>query len=366
MRKVAALVVLTLLAACSGSDDEGATTTTSSSSTTTEAAAPDREAPAGPDLAAASVRFTEVGRFEQPLAMAFCGPTTYVAEKVGTVRRLDGGSVADLEVSDGNEQGLLGIACSPWDDGIYVSYTDPGGDTRLDHLDVTSGALGNLFAVEQPAANHNGGHVLGGPDGALWFGLGDGGGADDRFSNAQEPGEVLGSILRFTGPAAEPDIVVKGVRNPWRYSFDRETGDLWIGDVGQNQWEEIDRLPAGEIDGANLGWPAFEGAERYREDVPAPPGAIRPVFVYGRDEGVSVAGGYVYRGESIPALRGAYLFTDTYNSVLRAIVVDADGAVTQQRALGEIPGGRVASFAEGIGGELYVLSLAGGIYRLDP
>ena len=364
----ALLVAALLLAACGGDDDE-ATTTTTDQATTTTSAAPGTTAPAGPDLDAVALRLREVGRFEQPIAMTWCGEVAYVAEKGGRVRRFDGGEVVlDLSpaVSAGGEQGLLGIACGPDGDRFYASYTDTGGDSRVDEFPLAaSGAVDRdggrtLLELDQPAANHNGGNILFGPDGKLWLGLGDGGGGNDQFDNAQDPDELLGSMLRLDPAGGEPEIVLKGLRNPWRFSFDRETGDLWIGDVGQGAREEVDRLPAGEIDGRNLGWPAFEGTLRHRDDVAAPAGAVPPVFEYGRDEGQAVVGGYVYRGEAIPALRGAYLFADTYTAVLRALVGD------RTRDFGEIAGGLVPSFAEGPDGELYVLSLEGGVHRIEP
>lgn len=351
-----------LLAACGGGDDDATTTTTTAEApTSTETTAV--PAPPVPDLDAVELTLTEIGQFDQPTTMTWCGEVAYVAEKGGTVRRFDDREVVlDLPVSSGNEQGLLGIACDPADGTFYASYTDRGGDSMLVQLQIDGPsdlAPATLLRTEQPAPNHNGGHIIFGPDGLLWYGLGDGGGANDQFDNAQDPGERLGSIVRLNPVSPTPEIVLKGVRNPWRFSFDRETGDLWIGDVGQGQREEIDLLPAGAIDGRNLGWPAFEGTRRHRDDVAPPPDAVPPVLEYGRADGQSVVGGYVYRGSEIPALRGAYLFTDTYAPVLRAFHVS--GA---ERRFGEVPGGLVSSFAEGPDGELYVLSLEGGIYRI--
>ncbi|MCU1374450.1 MAG: hypothetical protein JWO68_1736, partial [Actinomycetia bacterium] len=224
----------------------------------------------------------------------------------------------------------------------------------------------NVLSIDQPAANHNGGNIIFGPDRKLWYGLGDGGGANDQFNNAQKTTDLLGDMLRFDPTStARPEVVITGLRNPWRFSFDRATGDLWIGDVGQGTIEEVDKLAAGKIAGTNLGWPAFEGTNRFRKDVAAPPGAVPPVFQYDHGEGQSIAGGYVYRGTAIPAVVGAYLFADTYTARLRAIVVQGTKTVAH-RDLGAVPGGLVSSFAQGPGGELYVLSLAGGAYRLDP
>jgi glucose/arabinose dehydrogenase len=376
--RVAVVVLGLVVAGCGGSGGGHASTTSTTSTTTTTAPPSTTAAPttsttsAGPRLSAVRLRLTKVAGLTQPLAMTWCpgDPQPYVAQKTGQVRRLDGTTVLDLSgsVTGGGEQGLLGIACSPDGAAFYASYTDRGGDSRLDRFAratdgrITGGT--NLLLTRQPAPNHNGGNILFGPDGLLWYGLGDGGGADDRFNHAQKPGDRLGSIMRLDPAKPEPQIVIKGARNPWRWSFDRATHDLWIGDVGQGTIEEVDKLAAGSIDGANLGWPAFEGTNRYRKDVAPPPGAVPPVFQYDHSQGQSIAGGYVYRGKAIPALVGAYLFADTYVGQLRAIAVRGQKTI-DQRDLGSVPGRLVASFAEDPAGEVYVLSLAGGIYRLD-
>jgi glucose/arabinose dehydrogenase len=156
---------------------------------------------------------------------------------------------------------------------------------------------------------------------------------------------------------------MKGMRNPWRWSFDRETDDLWIGDVGQDDIEEIDVVPAGSIDGANGGWPIFEGNAEFDGGDP-PPGYVPPVYTYDHGDGISVVGGYVYRGTAIQPLRGAYLFADTYTGFVRAIVV-ADGEVTQERQLLEMGDASFASFGEDADGELYLLGLNGGVWRIE-
>jgi glucose/arabinose dehydrogenase len=380
MRRTAAvLALLVVVAACTGTDAKEATpttvTTTTSApaapSTTTTAAA----AAAAPSLAAVKLKLTRVGSFDQPLALTWCpgNPQPYVAEKSGKVRTFAGATVLDLSgsISNGSEQGLLGIACAPDAKHLYVAYTNRAGDGRLEEYALRGGVVDRasvrtLVALDDPAPNHNGGGIAFGPDGKLWYGMGDGGGSNDQFNNAQKTTDLFGDMLRLDPASnARPEVVVTGLRNPWRFSFDRATGDLWIGDVGQNTLEEIDKLPAGKIGGANMGWPAFEGTRRLRRDVAAPPGAIPPVFEYGRSQGQSVVGGYVYRGKAIPDLVGAYLFADTYRARLRAIVVPG-ASTTAQRDFGAVPGGLVSSFAEGPAGELYVLSLDGGIYRLDP
>jgi glucose/arabinose dehydrogenase len=366
MKARLAVPLMVLLAACSsGSGHDGsepsAETVTRSSTTTTSATAAPAPAPAL-DLDAIAVHLTRVNGADQPIAMTWCEGhrQPLVAEQRGKIHELTGAAVLDLtsQVRSGGEQGLLGLACRG--DRIYVNYTNRSGDTRVDEI-APGGGRRTLVAVDQPAPNHNGGNIVFGPDGKLWVGFGDGGGANDQFDNGQQPGEILGSMTRLDPADPKPEIVVKGVRNPWRWSFDRQTGDLWIGDVGQGDIEEIDRLPAG-FGAANLGWPAFEGTSRLRKDVAAPPGAVAPVYEYHHDKGQAVVGGYVYRGRAIPALVGAYLFTDTYTSRLQVL----DPLTHRVRDLGPIPGGTVSSFAEAPDGELYVLSLGGNILRIDP
>jgi glucose/arabinose dehydrogenase len=274
-------------------------------------------------------------------------PTLYVAEKVGRVRAIRGDGVdprpvLDLsgQISLGGEQGLLGLAFSPDGRFLYVNYTDPAGDTH-----VTEFAMGNrsvdlasrrdVLFVDQPFSNHNGGNLVFGPDGYLYLGLGDGGSAGDPLGNAQSLGTLLGKMLRIDPrpgggrpyripednpfvdrEGARPEIWAYGLRNPWRYSFDRNTGDLWIGDVGQSAREEIDLQAAQSAGGENYGWDRLEGTLRFEGS--APPNAVPPVFEYGRDQGGTVIGGYVYRGRDIPGLNGTYLFGDLFNPGLSA------------------------------------------------
>jgi glucose/arabinose dehydrogenase len=354
-------------------------------------AAPASPTETTPDLSAVRIRTVEVATLEQPLALATRpgDPTLYVGQKTGQVVAVrDGGveTILDLsdEVSQGEEQGLLGLAFSPDGRFLFVNYTDVDGDTHV--TEFVAGAEGvdgrsrrDVLVVDQPFSNHNGGNLVFGPDGYLYIGLGDGGSAGDPFDNAQSLDTLLGKMLRidprpsdgrpytvprenpFVGRAgALPEIWALGLRNPWRYSFDRETSDLWIGDVGQSDREEIDLLPAGTGAGANLGWNGFEGSRVFEQ--PTPRHAIAPVHEYGRSQGASVIGGYVYRGSAIPELRGAYLFGDFYNPAIRALVPRQDGSL-QRVDLGiEVEG--LASYGEDQDGELYALSLAGGVYRL--
>jgi glucose/arabinose dehydrogenase len=347
-----------------------------------------------PPLASVHVGLEQIATLDQPLALATRSGdrALYIAEKTGRVvairdDRVDPTPVLDLsgDVSLGGEQGLLGIAFSPDGRSLYVNYTDVDGDTR-----VVAYAMGRrtaepdtrreLLFVDQPYANHNGGDLVFGPDGYLYVGLGDGGSAGDPQGHAQSLESLLGKMLRidprpdrdraYSIPPDNPfvdrdgaraEIWAYGLRNPWRYSFDRATGDLWIGDVGQNAWEEIDRLPAGTPPGANLGWNLVEGSRRFTGDPPN--GAVAPVYEYPHASGAcTVIGGVVYRGDEIPDLVGAYLFADLCLGELEAIRLGS-GEHVDHAVLGPtVP--NVGSFGEDAEGDVYALSLAGGVYRL--
>lgn len=314
----------------------------------------------------------------------------YFAERGGVVRAVrndlvDQRAVLDLseQVSTGGEQGLLGLTFSADGNQLFVSYTDTAGDSRLDVYPMrgsyaAAGEGRELLAVEQPYPNHNGGNVVLGPDGMLYLGLGDGGAGGDPEGNAQNPQTLLGKMVRLhpqTGKAPDdnpfvdddryrPEIFATGLRNPWRFSFDRATGDLWVGDVGQDSVEEVDVTPAGASAGRNFGWDLFEGSQPYEGDE-LPKGAVTPVVEYATgDDGCSVTGGFVYRGKAIPELRGAYLFSDYCGGWIRAVRRNGD-TVTEPVDLG-ISATEVASFGEDADGELYVLSLAGEVWRLVP
>ncbi|HEY7661376.1 MAG TPA: PQQ-dependent sugar dehydrogenase [Actinomycetota bacterium] len=334
-----------------------------------------------------------MAELEQPLAMAVRpdDDALYVAEKVGRVVAVRDGSepevVLDIsdEVSLGSEQGLLGIAFSPDGRFLYANFTDVGEDTRVveyrfgaDGVDL--GSRRELLFVEQPFSNHNGGNLAFGPDGYLYIGLGDGGSAGDPSDNAQTLTTPLGKMLRisprpsggdpygippdnpFVGDGnALPEIWATGLRNPWRYTFDRETGDLWIGDVGQSALEEIDLEPAGSPGGSNFGWNRFEGTQPF-EGSGALEDAIFPVHEYPHTGACAVTGGYVYRGSEIPDLVGAYIYADFCFSRLQAFV-PRDGRAGPVRAIGPRVAS-VASFGQDGDGELYVLSLLGPVYRI--
>jgi glucose/arabinose dehydrogenase len=335
--------------------------------------------------AAPRVRLTRVASANEPTAFATRSgdPALYVAEQTGRVIAIRDGTVATTPVLDltdkvlaQGEQGLLGMTFSPDGSHLYVHYSAPDGATTVDEYAFTPrsgggtadpGTRRRLLTLAQPQINHNGGQLAFGPDGVLYLGLGDGGAAGDQGEghasggNGQSEDTLLGKIVRVDVADGGGAICDLGFRNPWRFSFDRRTGDLWIGDVGQDTWEEIDRLPSDAPCGHNLGWNVFEGRARFRDgDVP---GAVKPVAVMSHDDGnCSVIGGYVYRGSAIPTLRGWYVFTDYCNGVLRALRVRRDGTVQRARlgAAVESP----SSFGEDERGELYVLSQQDGVYRI--
>jgi glucose/arabinose dehydrogenase len=340
------------------------------------------------------VSLQRIATVEQPLAIAIRtgDPSLYVAEKTGRVVAIRSGHVVArpvLDLSDrvslGGEQGLLGLAFSPNGRSLYVNYTDVNGDTRIVGYAMHGGhAVPNtrrqLLFVDQPYDNHNGGDLVFGPDGDLYIGLGDGGSGGDPQGNGQSLGTLLGKMLRieptplgprpyrvpadnpFVGDAgARPEIWAYGLRNPWRYSFDPATGDLWIADVGQSAWEEVDRVPAGSNGGENFGWNLLEGTHRYAGAAPA--GAVPPVYEYPHTGGACVViGGDVYRGSAIPALVGDYVFADFCLGTLQALRVQPDGSVEHFDLGATLPD--VSSFGTDANAELYVTSLDGGVYRI--
>jgi glucose/arabinose dehydrogenase len=345
-------------------------------------------------LASISLQLTQVATVTQPVDMAVRAgdDALYVVEKTGRVRAVRGGSldptaVLDLsgQVSTGSEQGLLGLAFAPDGGHLYVDYTDTSGNTRIVEYAFAGGRADpstarELLEIDQPYANHNGGHLAFGPDGNLWIGMGDGGSGNDPENRAQNLGTLLGKLLRINpnpyagGPymippdnpfvgegGARDEIWAFGLRNPWRFSFDRETGDLWIGDVGQNAVEEVD-FAAGTKGGENYGWPAMEGTRANNGSRPA--GAVDPILDYRQaDGGCSVVAGYVYRGSAIPALAGAFLYGDYCAGDVLA-VRQSGGQVTEQADLG-LDVSNLSSFGQDGAGELYALSLDGPVYRID-
>ncbi len=310
----------------------------------------------------------------------------FIVEKTGRIRIIvDGTPLAtpflDLsgKVSTGSEQGLLSMAFGPryaTNGYFYVDYTNLAGDTRVVRYTVSTAdpnvadpaSAKVLLAIPQPYPNHNGGQLQIGPDGRLWVGMGDGGSHGDPQNRAQNPRSRLGKILRVSlGPTPSVSIYAKGLRNPWRFSFDRSTGALWIGDVGQNKWEEVDYLRPGRPGGANLGWSAYEGSHVYKPAVAAaldPKALVWPVAQYSHAVGNAVVGGYVYRGAAIPALDGWYVFGDYGTGHIWA--KKGPGG-----AMRRLPGAdrvlaSITSFGQDAAGELYVATPGGAVYKIVP
>lgn len=302
--------------------------------------------------------------------------------------------VRSLISRDANERGLLGLAFHPQyvENGFFfINYTDRSGNTVVARYTVSADSPSvadadsalTLLNIRQPYPNHNGGYLGFGPDGYLYIGMGDGGSAGDPDYNGQTPSTLLGKILRIDvdnpagdkaygiptdnpytiNPLLAPEVWAWGLRNPWRMSFDRETGDLYFGDVGQNQWEEVNFQPADSPGGENYGWNIMEGSYRYSGE-PVKDGLVPPFAEYSHAEGgCSVTGGYVYRGEMLTDLTGVYLFADYCSGLVWSSYRDA--ADIWQTNLFLDTGMTVSSFGEDEAGELYVIDHSGSIYRLE-
>lgn len=317
----------------------------------------------------------------------------FVVERHGTIRTIENGEIlphpfldiTPLVGSGGQEQGLLSMAFHPnfpADPRVFVDYTNSDGDTVIagyrltengESLDPASAQI--LLIFDQPYPNHNGGQLQFGPDGNLYIGTGDGGAANDPHGNGQKLSSLLGKMLRisvdfgepYTVPAdnpfigtpnARPEVWAYGLRNPWRFSFDRETGDLWIADVGQNKFEEVDFMPAETGSGANYGWNIMEGQHCFQKKDCQTDGLVLPIAEYSHSDGCSITGGYVYRGAELPGLRGVYLYGDFCSGKIWGI------------RPGESPqllldtGANISSFGEDAAGELYVLDLKGSVFQV--
>ena len=362
--------------------------------------------PGSPPPAATGARLREVALgLESPLFLT--SPPgdlnrQFIVEKPGRIRILrDDGLVPtpfldiSTKVSGGSEQGLLGLAFHPQyaGNGLFVvNYTNTSGDTRVslfrvsadpDRADASSEQV--ILAVDQPFTNHNGGMVAFGSDGKLYIGMGDGGSGGDPQNNGQSRNTLLGKILRlevsgtgqvsvpsdnpFVGqPGIRPEIWSYGLRNPWRFSFDRSTGDLYIGDVGQNAREEID-VATDVVQfgrGRNYGWNIMEGVACFSGSNCDRTGLTLPVLEYGHSEGCSVTGGYVYRGTALGAFSGHYFYGDYCQGWVRSFRLSGPGVVEQKEWVSLRPGGQILSFGEDARGELYILSGSGRVFRIEP
>ena len=300
----------------------------------------------------------------------------YVVEQPGRIRVVENGKVRatpflDIRglVSSGGEQGLLGLAFPPdyaRSRVFYVNYSArANGATVVARYRVRSGravpaSATTILRVSQPYSNHNGGHLVFGPDRYLWVGLGDGGSGGDPENRAQNMETLLGKMFRLDVRRAspQPEIVALGLRNPWRYSFDRRTGDLWIGDVGQNAVEEIDRWPRPGTELVNFGWDVYEGSSRFEDKALGPGRLVQPVAEYGHGGGCSVTGGYVYRGPAIPRISGRYVFGDYCSGNIWSMPAAGGPARLESVRLAGL-----SSFGEGLRGELYAVSHEGAVYR---
>lgn len=344
------------------------------------------------------VRLVEVARgLEQPVDVGNAGDGSdrlFVVEQEGRIRIVTNGTVAAQPFLDivalvrsGGEQGLFSVAFHPdyEENGrFFIHYTDVNGDTVVseyrvsaldgDRADVASARI--LLQVDQPYSNHNGGEIAFGPDGYLYIGLGDGGGAGDPHENGQDLGTLLGKLLRidvdgappygtpagnpFSGPGQRREIWAYGLRNPWKFSFDRDTGDLYVGDVGQNSWEEVDFQAASSRGGENYGWNRYEGSHRFRAG--SAPDYVPPVAEYSlAGANCAVTGGHVYRGEREPKLEGIYFFGDYCSGTLWSMH-HGDGGWRASQLLDTDY--QITSFGEDEAGEVYVADHGGKILRL--
>lgn len=347
-----------------------------------------------------------LGGFEAPVYLTHAGEglsggsRLYIVEKVGRIYLAENGVVQPtpfLDISarvgsQGSEQGLLSLAFPPdfGDSGLfYVNYTDLNGDTVVASYRRLAGNPGQgdpgseqkILQIEQPAANHNGGQLQFGPDGYMYIGMGDGGRAGDPWGNAQNPEVLLGKLLRIDvsgtetytvpdsnpllgQPGARPEIWATGLRNPWRFSFDRATDDLYIADVGQNIYEEVDFQPAAGPGGQNYGWDIMEGNHCFEPQTGCDTGGlVPPAAEYDHSQGCSVTGGHVYRGTRYPQLTGVYFFGDFCSGNIWGL--RREGSGQWQMALLLDTELSISSFGEDAAGEIYVIGYRdGNIYHL--
>ena len=327
----------------------------------------------------------------------------FIAEKGGAIRIIKGGSLLPTpfldissKVSTRREQGLLGLAFPPdfaSSRRFFVYYTDLAGDSRIsvfqvsadpDRADPASETV--VLGVDQPGPSHNGGQILFGPDGFLYIGLGDGGSHDGLDEGrGQSLNDLLSSVLRidvssgssysippdnpFVGtPGARPEIWSYGFRNPWRFSFDRATGDIYIADVGESDWEEVNYSSAadGASRGADYGWSVMEGTHCFRDQPCDKTGLTLPILEYNHSDGCAIIGGYVYRGTAIPALQGHYFYADLCQDWVRSFRVQEGAPVEEADWPALSPGVGITSFGEDVAGELYILTIDGRVLKIVP
>ncbi|MFN8376551.1 MAG: PQQ-dependent sugar dehydrogenase [Anaerolineae bacterium] len=341
--------------------------------------------------------------YDNPLGVTNAGDERlFGMEQLGRIWVIDNGEelldpfldISDLlpaDVFSGayTERGLLGLAFHPnyQENGIFfIDYTDVDGNTVIARYQVSAAdpnvadpaSATTILTVPQPFANHNGGQLGFGPDGYLYIAFGDGGDQGDPYGNAQNLGSMLGKILRidvnaatysvpednpFVGvQGAAPEVWAYGLRNPWRFSFDRATGDLYIADVGEWLWEEVDYQPAESTGGENYGWEYYE-ADLLRDPQPPAAQVTMPVITYPHSEGCSISGGYVYRGLELPELWGVYIYGDYCSGKIWTSYLTNAG--TWETSLFMTTGYQISSFGEDVNGELYLVDYKGGIYRLE-
>jgi glucose/arabinose dehydrogenase len=323
----------------------------------------------------------------------------FVVEKNGLIRIIKNGTLQSTPflnltslTTKGSEQGLLGLAFAPdyaASGRFYVSYTTTGGTNGGNSVVARYHVSGNtdiadqasdttILTVAQPESNHNGGGIAFGPDGMLYLGFGDGGGGGDPLETGQDRTDLLGSMLRldvsgaaYTSPADNPfagsatfrhELWNYGLRNPWRWSFDRQTGDLYIGDVGQNAYEEVDIQPSASTGGENYGWNIMEASHCYQSSSCNRSGLTLPVLTYDHADGCAVTGGYVYRGAAVQKLQGHYFYSDACSGFIRSFRRTGTG-ITEQKTWSQLGLSGVNSFGEDGNGELYVMTWSGELYR---
>jgi glucose/arabinose dehydrogenase len=359
----------------------------------------DKVVPPPKEIADAIALEEVIGGLRRPVLITFAPGDArkrlFIVEQRGAIRILENGKLLPKpfftigKLTSGNEQGLLGLAFHPEfakNGRLYVDYTATDDATHIVEYKVSAqnpdavdtATARELVRIEQPYSNHQGGNIVFGPDGKLYAGLGDGGSANDPHGNGQNAKTLLSKILRFDVEAAKPtaEIVHMGLRNPWRFAFDSKTGDLFIGDVGQNLWEYVFAVAGDDKSRKNFGWNVVEGSHCFDADTGGAKktcdktGFTLPVAEYPHSQGCSITGGIVYRGKALPALDGRYFYADYCTGLLRSFLwtrghvrehwnwkpaIDRRAVLTQ-----------ISSFGTDADGELYIVMLTGSIYRLVP